>query len=149
MPQKKSNLTKRNIGSLRENHHQTSEPPRTAPPLFIHSNQWETANQNGNSVCSVCWFETFHLKIKVWKMSQIWEGKLRKHKLAKLESHILVSFYRGVIWSILTGNITNWHWQDRKALQLVIKAAQNITGTIYGPPVTSVKWDVCTRAQRY
>lgn len=58
---------------------------------------------------------------------------LRKLKKAKCQSQTLISFYRGAIGSILTGNITIWHSlctaQDRKALQQGIKTTQDIVGT--------------------
>ncbi len=67
---------------------------------------------------------------------------LKKLKKAKFQSQTLISFYRGAIESILTGNITVRHGsymaQDRKALQRVVKTCQNITGVpIYRASVTS------------
>ena len=35
------------------------------------------------------------------------------HKLKKLRSQILVNFYKGVIESLLTRSITNWHGSSR------------------------------------
>lgn len=48
----------------------------------------------------------------------------------KFQCQALVSFNRGTIETILTGNILNWHgWcttLDRKALQRLIKITQNV-----------------------
>ncbi len=76
---------------------------------------------------------------------------LRKLKKAKFPCQVL-NFYRGAIESILTGNITNWHdlctAQDRKALQRVIKIAQNVIGT-HLPSINDINEVRCLhRAQK-
>lgn len=53
--------------------------------------------------------------------------------MLKFLCQVLDNFYRGVIDSILPENIKDWHGmrtaQDRRALQQVIKTAQNILVT--------------------
>jgi len=46
---------------------------------------------------------------------------------------VFANYYRGIIESILNGNITNWHGmctaQDRRALKLLIRTVKNIIGS--------------------
>ena len=62
--------------------------------------------------------------------------------LKKKKRGNLLAQVRGALESILTWNIT-------KALEKVVKTAQNISGTIYRASVISVKWAVCTGPKGY
>lgn len=58
---------------------------------------------------------------------------LRKQK-ANVLLQVLINFYRESMESILTGNVTDWHFsctiQNRKDLQQGIKTAQNVVSTV-------------------
>lgn len=62
---------------------------------------------------------------------------LRRLGRAHLPPHILTTFYRGTIESILTNCISIWHESctamDRKALQRVVRAAEKVVGTHLTP----------------
>ncbi|KAI5618697.1 gastrula zinc finger protein XlCGF28.1-like [Silurus asotus] len=76
---------------------------------------------------------------------------LRTLKKNQLSSDILVNFYRCAIVSIPTSCVTVWYGScsdaERKALQLVVKTAQRITGTPL-PDMEDIQKKCCLRRAR-
>ncbi len=101
---------------------------KTHTPVYINGAEVMQVNSVGFLGISITenlsW--SSHISTLVKKAQELY-CKLQK---AKFPCQVLINFYRGAIESILTGNITNWHGlcmaQDRRALQWVIKTAQNI-----------------------
>lgn len=91
--------------------------------------------------CQINFLGTYISENLTWKHNSnclIRKAQQRLHFLGvlskvNLSQHLLISFYRCSIESVLTYNILVWYSSssatDKKALQRVIKAAQKITNT--------------------
>lgn len=119
------------------------------PPIFINNAEVEQVSSfkflGVHITEDLSW--TLHTDTVVKKARQrlYFLRKLRKFGLS---TSILTNFYRCTIESLLTGCITVWYGnctaQSRKALQRVVRAAEDITGCSL-PPIQDIYRSRCLR----